>query len=307
MKKTIFRTFIFITLASVMCNITPLPSAPEKAQKKGATSKRHIVTLFLGSICAGILVHHLIKKKRQQRKQQRFAAAAAPQASTHVNQDDDYAAKTPNKFPEFNYYNYGSYCSLCWDYSSKENTVRLHCDHTYCRNCLNDHLNEPRKNKQLPICPDPGCRRNFTREDLNRITKNKKDIEEFDNIAFEQGLKKTRGLKYCPNPKCGFAFINECDTAASMTCQKCQQTYCSRCLKPHISSFWNVIFGDNECARDDDVDAYAKKHDAKRCPGCKAMIEKNQGCDHMTCQQCKYEFCWQCGAHWIAYGHHCFI
>ena len=40
----------------------------------------------------------------------------------------------------------------------------------------------------------------------------------------------------------------------------------------------------------------------KKCPKCKSPIEKNNGCDHMTCKRqaggCGHEFCWRCLAPW---------
>ncbi len=32
----------------------------------------------------------------------------------------------------------------------------------------------------------------------------------------------------------------------------------------------------------------------RKCPNCNTRIEKNQGCNHMTCRLCKHEFCWTC-------------
>jgi len=37
-------------------------------------------------------------------------------------------------------------------------------------------------------------------------------------------------------------------------------------------------------------------------PKCRSRIEKNQGCNHMTCQKCKHEFCWICGGDWKDHG-----
>jgi hypothetical protein len=33
---------------------------------------------------------------------------------------------------------------------------------------------------------------------------------------------------------------------------------------------------------------------AKPCPKCGVNIEKQGGCDHMTCRKCHHNFCWQC-------------
>lgn len=40
------------------------------------------------------------------------------------------------------------------------------------------------------------------------------------------------------------------------------------------------------------------------CPKCKVRIEKDGGCDHMTCAQCQYEFCYQCSANYATILRH---
>jgi hypothetical protein len=34
------------------------------------------------------------------------------------------------------------------------------------------------------------------------------------------------------------------------------------------------------------------------CPNCDACIEKNEGCNHMTCTKCGNHWCWECRKNW---------
>lgn len=39
-----------------------------------------------------------------------------------------------------------------------------------------------------------------------------------------------------------------------------------------------------------------------QCPRCHICIEKNGGCNHMQCYNCKHDFCWMCLGDWKSHG-----
>lgn len=54
--------------------------------------------------------------------------------------------------------------------------------------------------------------------------------------------------------------------------------------------------------RDDSETANWIDANTQPCPKCFLSIEKNGGCNHMTCQTCGYEFCWICLGVWNIHG-----
>lgn len=52
-----------------------------------------------------------------------------------------------------------------------------------------------------------------------------------------------------------------------------------------------------KCKDDSETYNWISCH-TKFCPQCNNSIEKNGGCNHMTCSQCRHQFCWVCMGNW---------
>jgi len=77
-------------------------------------------------------------------------------------------------------------------------------------------------------------------------------------------------------------------------------TFCSSCLHPemHAPAPCNVVKRWLKKCRDDSETANWLSANTQDCPKCQSTIEKNGGCNHMTCRKCKHEFCWVCMEPW---------
>ena len=52
---------------------------------------------------------------------------------------------------------------------------------------------------------------------------------------------------------------------------------------------------EDEKNKSDSETAKYIKANTKKCPKCQTPIEKNGGCNHITCRHCRYQWCWLCG------------
>jgi len=187
-------------------------------------------------------------------------------------------------------------CVICFE--DNVECIKLSCDHQYCRNCLQQMFDMAIKEKSSEnlSCPDLNCKKKLERTDIKKIAKNKKIFGEYDSILTQEWIAKQKNAKHCPTPNCKFVFLAEDDYPQKISCYQCKKQYCSHCLLDHNR--------DTSCKqakankKGDKLTEKWKMKNTKPCPNCKTYIEKNEGCLHMKCTQCKYHFCWRCLRNW---------
>jgi hypothetical protein len=71
---------------------------------------------------------------------------------------------------------------------------------------------------------------------------------------------------------------------------------CPGCLVPLCTKCGNQTHPGLQCNHHVDQASLAlmKNIDIKTCPNCNEGIQKNDGCNHMTCRKCTIHFCWVC-------------
>ena len=112
--------------------------------------------------------------------------------------------------------------------------------------------------------------------------------------AFEQKRLEytTADRVYCHAPRCS-AFLGAATvTPIPFRCSSgsCGATTCGHCKHPAHAG--------RPCpSSDEGLLAYAQARGWQRCPACRHVVERAEGCYHMTCI-CKAEFCYLCATKW---------
>ena len=80
---------------------------------------------------------------------------------------------------------------------------------------------------------------------------------------------------------------------------RCTFVYCIKCQKAaHAPAPCALIARWTEKNQSESENANWLQVNTKPCPKCKRRIEKNNGCNHMTCSICRHGFCWICLGNW---------
>ena len=184
-------------------------------------------------------------------------------------------------------------CVVCFDPVEGDAHRLACCGHAYCLVCAQHQM----RAKLVPLqCAHGGCEELFVWRDIQKVVHDK-ELRDLVDAAIEGYVKANPDkVKYCLTPDCGaiYAVSNE---GKPFKCYACETEICTSC---HVQYHHGLTCAAFESEKKDggtqNLDKWLneEKGNRKRCPKCRAPIEKNGGCNHMVCGQCNTHLCWLC-------------
>lgn len=196
-------------------------------------------------------------------------------------------------------------CGICDDDVPFADTHALKCGHRFCKDCWEDYLEDAvtkQKSGVCTRCPQHKC--TFIVDDVTmKSIVSEASWKKFQRSVVRSFVEDSSKLKWCPAPRCERAI--RADTGVKSVNCDCGFKFCFACGEEEHGpvSCENLLMWLDKC-RNESETAHWIIANTKKCPKCLVRIEKNQGCNHMTCHACKHDFCWICMEPWEGHGNH---
>jgi len=191
-----------------------------------------------------------------------------------------------------------STCPICFldDIQPNEFYIFSQCKHGYCTECLESYFsNRINEGKVLDIkCPFPACTTILEYHQIQDVVSDEL-FNRYEEFTFLASLNQDPTLRWCPKPGCGNAMFFDPDHP-ECKCTQCNYEFCGNCKEPAHKGTCEEYqqWKEDNGLVDKKYENWARKN-TKKCPNCKTPIEKANGCNHMTCGNCNYQYCWLCG------------
>ncbi|KAK0505261.1 hypothetical protein EDD18DRAFT_1128361 [Armillaria luteobubalina] len=189
-------------------------------------------------------------------------------------------------------------CSICLDTFPMDDAARVpECRHVTCRDCLRQHvlttLHDHRFPVFCPLCTDGKRRSVLSQSLIHDIGMSEQDYHIWEELQ----LSAFSILMHCRQCQNGtFVDRTEYQESKIITCPLpgCSYTWCKSC-----SQAVDTAPGapEHSCDGTSELNHLMKERGWHYCPGCKTPVQKDGGCNHMTCTSpgCNSHFCYVCG------------
>lgn len=200
-------------------------------------------------------------------------------------------------------------CDICCEDGPLE-SFALKCGHRFCTSCYRQYLGQKIRGEGEAArikCPGDRCNRIVDTKSLDLLVT--ADLtDRYNELLMRTYVDDKDNLKWCPAPNCVYAIecgVKKRDLARvvpTVLCE-CKHSFCFGCtLSDHQPAPCSLVKRWLKKCEDDSETANWISANTKECPKCHSTIEKNGGCNHMTCRKCRNEFCWMCMGVWSEHG-----
>jgi ariadne-1 len=194
-------------------------------------------------------------------------------------------------------------CNICFDSYPRPEMVSIGCGHTFCHGCYSQYLTVKVRDEGMAstktTCPQPKCKERVPRA-LFKTLLEPALYDKYSAFMLKDFIDTSKIMRACPSAGCDLVAVGSGVTQVACLCGR---PFCFRCGEAaHDPASCSQLAAWNDKCRDESETAHWLIINTKKCPKCDTRIEKNQGCNHMTCRVCRHEFCWICMNAWAEHG-----
>lgn len=193
-------------------------------------------------------------------------------------------------------------CPVC--FCEPNEPLLLPCGHSYCKLCLQHLLRAASSNPASSVVT---CVKETTGDNTKvqtcgagiptpvfRMLLAPAEEEDLLKATFLSHIhSRPQEFHYCPSPDCQIVY-RQGEDGTVLRCPSCISRICASCHVEFHEGQTCEDYRDYKSGGNEAFHKWREEHGAKPCPSCGAVLEKNGGCNHMTCARCKTHICWVC-------------
>lgn len=206
----------------------------------------------------------------------------------------------------------GITCRICFCEVPPSEALGAPCSHMFCSECYEGYLSNKVDEGSSCVhttCPSDKCTTlvppNLWARVLSSSSPGSAErLAKYRTYRIDNFITFSKELRWCPAPNCGKVVrAGACVNSVKCAPGGCGFSFCMKCgEEAHQPASCELLQQWVEKCQNESETANWILANTKRCPKCQTRIEKNQGCNHMSCSQCKHEFCWMCMGDWSEHG-----
>lgn len=179
------------------------------------------------------------------------------------------------------------------------------CQHPidFCTTCLQTHLKSQLEQRgrggsgQL-LCMAVECRRKLDYHEI-QLYAEPETFAQYDKYLYLDTLSRLPNFRWCLGPNCTNGQLYDDDDGPlepHYSCDECGFGMCFTHAMPWHQGLTCDQYDSQRTHGDPDFQQTQDwiRDNTKPCPGCGQNIQKGEYCFHMTCTNCRFEFCWEC-------------